>query len=272
MPTVQIASQIVYYAARGSHGAPLVFIHGAGGSHLEWNGQLAAFAKIARVFALDLPGHGRSTGAGRTTIIDYAIVVREYLDELNIERAVIVGISMGGAIAQMLQLEFPECVAGLVLVGTGAKLRVAPQFLDGLKNDFENTARILVENFYAPDTSPLAPLLQREGSNKEWLKEKSFEQLRATGSVVTYNDFAACDAFDVRERIQNISAPTLVVCGRADKMTSLKYSEFLVQNIASAELHIIENAGHMVMTEQAAEFNRILGEWVDDHFAQDESD
>jgi pimeloyl-ACP methyl ester carboxylesterase len=262
MPTIQISTQEIYYAARGSHGAPLVFIHGAGDSHLVWNGQLAALGEIARAFALDLPGHGRSIGAGRATILDYAMVVREFLDALSIERAVVVGISMGGAIAQTLALEFPERVMGLVLVGTGAKLRVAPQFLDGLKNDFENTARVLVENFYAPDTSPSTPLLKREGSRREWLKEKSFEQLYATGSVVTYNDFSACDAFDVRERISSIAAPTLVVCGRDDKMTPLKYSEFLAQNIPHARLVVIEHAGHMVMVEQDTAFGDALRRWL----------
>lgn len=253
MPIVQITNQILYYAARSndfsrSH-APLVFVHGAGGSHLEWNGQFAAFTDVANTIALDLPGHGRSTGAGCATILDYAIAVREFLDALNIECAVIAGISMGGAIAQMLALEFPERVAGLVLVGTGAKLRVAPQFLEGLKNDFENTARVLVENFYSRD----APAL---------LQEKSFQQLRETGSVVTSNDFSACDAFDVCARISSITAPTLVVCGRDDKMTPVKYSEFLAQNISHTRLVVLENAGHMVMLEQPDAFNAALRVWL----------
>jgi pimeloyl-ACP methyl ester carboxylesterase len=209
-----------------------------------------------------LPGHGRSRGAGRKTILEYANIVREFLDALKIERAIIVGVSMGGAIAQTLALEFPERVAGLVLVGTGAKLRVAPEFLDGLKNDFENTARVLVENFYAPDTSPPTPLLQREGGRRELLVEKSLEQLRQTGSIVTYNDFAACDAFDIRERISAIAAPTLIVCGRDDKMTPLKYSEFLAQKIPHARLVVIENAGHMVMVEQDTAFGDALRKWL----------
>jgi pimeloyl-ACP methyl ester carboxylesterase len=249
MPTIPISNQEIYYAARGSHGAPLVFLHGAGDSHLVWNGQLAALGEIARAFALDLPGHGRSRGAGRTTILDYAMVVREFLDALQIERAIIVGVSMGGAIAQMMALEFPARVLGLGLIGTGAKLRVAPAFLQGMQNDFENTARVLAENFFA------------SAAPAEWIVQ-SAAQLRATGARVTYDDFAACDAFDVRARLGEIRAPTLIVCGAEDKMTPLKYSEYLAQNIAGAELRIIENAGHMVMLEQGAELNRILGEWV----------
>ncbi len=252
MPRIRISEQEIYFAVRenkNSSHAPFIFIHGAGDSHLVWNGQLAASARIADSFALDLPGHGRSTDSGRATILEYAIAVREFLDGLEIERASLIGHSMGGAIAQTVALEFPERVAGLALVGTGAKLRVAPQFLQGIQNDFENTARLLVENYFAPGAALS-------------FKEKSLRQLLATGSAVTYNDFAACDAFDVRERVSLINAPTLVVCGRDDKMTPLKSSEYLAQHVPHARLAIIENAGHMVMLEQAGEFTAMVTRWA----------
>ena len=79
-----------------------------------------------------------------------------------------------------------------------------------------------------------------------------------TGAEVAHADFAACDAFDVRSRLSEIRAPTLIVCGAEDKMTPPKYSEYLTQNIAGAEFHLIENAGHMVMLERPEEFNRVL--------------
>lgn len=249
MPHIKISDQDLFYAARGASGAPLLFVHGAGDSHLLWNGQLAAFAGSVQGIALDLPGHGRSTGQGRTAIMGYALAVREFMDALGIERAVVAGISMGGAIAQLLALEFPARVERLVLVGTGARLRVAPQYLDGIKSDFAAAARALVENYFAP------------GAPAE-LEDKSLRQLLATGSAVTYGDFAACDAFDVRERVQNIACPTLVVCGRADRMTPVRYSESLAQSIPHARLAIIENAGHMVMLEQPTEFHRIVNLWL----------
>lgn len=250
MPFTAITNQCVFYAARGSSGAPLVFIHGAGDSHLVWNGQVAAFADTARVFALDLPGHGRSTGAGRTTVYVYAVAVREFLDALNLERAIVVGVSMGGAIAQTLAVEFPERVMGLGLIGTGAKLRVAPAFLQGIQTDFESAARVLMESYYAADAAME-------------LKEKSLRQLLSTGAEITYGDYAACDTFDLRARLDEIHAPTLIVCGRDDKMTPPRYSEYLAQHIAGAQYHCIENAGHMTMLEQPGAFNAILGAWLE---------
>lgn len=249
MPQIKITNGEIFYAARRNElirsNAPLVFIHGAGANHLIWNGQLAAFAKIANTFALDLPGHGRSYGAGRKSILEYALAVHEFLDALKLERARLVGHSMGGAIAQTFALEFPERAAGLVLVGTGAKLRVAPQLLDGIKSDLKTTARVLVDHYFAENASA-------------HLKEKSFAQLLKTGSDITYNDFAACDAFDVRERVKQITCPTLLLCGRFDKMTPPHYSEYLAQQIPHARLAIIENAGHMVMLEQPTAFNTAL--------------
>ncbi len=252
MPTIALTNQTIYYAARGQHGAPLVLIHGAGDNHLLWNGTLAALADTARGYALDLPGHGRSRGGRCETIAEYANALREFLDALALERAILVGVSMGGAIAQMTALEFPERVLGLGLIGTGAKLRVAPQFLEGIRNDFENTVRALAANFYAPHAADALPAA-------------SAATLTAAGAPTLYADFAACDAFDVRARLGEIHAPTLVVCGSADAMTPPRYAEFLAQHIAGAELHIVANAGHLVMREQPTEFQRILREWTTAH-------
>lgn len=260
MGRIRILQQEIYFAARGESGAPLVFIHGAGDSHLVWNGQLAAFADVARTFALDLPGHGHSTGTGRTTILEYAHIVRAFLDKLHLEQAILVGASMGGAIAQTLARQVPERLMGLVLVGTGAKLRVAPQILQGLENDFEKAARELVEHFYAP--IPLTSLSSGADETLEALKEKSFRQLVVTGRAVVTGDFLACDAFDTRASLHEIAAPTLVVCGREDSMTPLKYSEYLAQQIPQSQLVVIEQAGHMVMLEQPAAFHSALRAWL----------
>lgn len=258
MPTIQLGKQELYYAARGNdahqYRAPLLFIHGAGDSHLLWNGQLAAFANETRALAIDLPGHGRSTGAGRATILEYAKAVREFLDAFKLEGVIAIGNSMGGAIAQMLALEYSERVAGLGLVGTGAKLRVAPAYLQNIASDLENFAPELVKNYYAAN-APAA------------LIDQSAAALQATGAQVAYADFAACDVFDVRGRLGEIHAPALIVCGAEDKLTPPSHSEFLAQQIAGAELRLIPKAGHMVMLEQPAAFNQCLRNWLQTHLA-----
>src|SRR4030065_234274 len=118
-----------------SHGAenvsrpPLVFIHGAGGTHLHWPPQVRRLHG-QRVFALDLPGHGKSSGVGSQNIADYAKAAVDFLDAARLNAAVFVGHSMGSAIALTLALDFPKRVLGLGLVGSGARLRVAREILD----------------------------------------------------------------------------------------------------------------------------------------------
>lgn len=246
---VTLSDGQLYYAARGESGAPLLFLHGAGDTHLLWNGQLAAFAHTARAIALDLPGHGRSTAPARDSITAYAGSTNEFLSALSLAQVIVVGSSMGGAIALTLALDFPAHIRGLVLVGTGARLRVAPQFLDGIQTDFESTARALVENYYAPG----AP---------ELLLQKSFTQLINTGPTILAQDFAACNTFDVRDRLAEIHVPTLILCGTDDKMTPPKYSEFLHAHITDSHLVLIPNAGHMPMLEQPQSFNSHLSAWL----------
>lgn len=248
MPLASVAAEKIYYVEHGARGAPIIFVHGAGSNHLIWGLQLRVLGAIGRAVALDLPGHSKSFGAGRATIDAYADIVVQFLDALKFERALIVGHSMGGAIAQMLALTYPTRVAGLALIGTGARLRVLPQFLDGTLTDFEKTcAQIARAQFARPDDAQIRKL------------EK---QMRAGAPRVLHADFAACNAFDVMNRVGEIRAPTLVVCGRADAMTPVKYSEFLGAKIPGARLEIIANAGHAVMLEQPEELNRVLSEFA----------
>src|SRR5262249_50983979 len=111
-------------------GPPLVLVHGAGGRGEVWGPQLADLSDVARVIAVDLPGHGGTGGAGCRRIDDYATWVVGLLDALALDRVVLGGHSMGGAISQTIARARPERLRGLVLVGTGARLRVAPRILE----------------------------------------------------------------------------------------------------------------------------------------------
>jgi pimeloyl-ACP methyl ester carboxylesterase len=123
-------------------------------------------------------------------------------------------------------------------VATGAKLRVAPQLLELAHSDFSAAADL--------------------ASQWEWgltvpqeLLQLGKQQLLATDPAVVLDDYRACDIFDVRDRVKAITAPTLVVAGEADRMTPLKYATFLAQQIPAARLHVVPEAGHMVMLEAA---------------------
>jgi pimeloyl-ACP methyl ester carboxylesterase len=227
---------------------PLLLIHGAGGDHLHWPPELRRIPGES-VLALDLPGHGRSEGPGRGRIEDYVTDVVGFLEALSVTRAVLGGHSMGGAVAQVLALDHPERVAGLVLIGTGAKLRVAPALLDVILTDLRAFLALMADWAFGPD----APAE---------LKELGTKAMGETEPAVLHGDFTACDLFDIRDRLAEIRVPTLVIGGTADKMTPLRFSRYLADQISGAQLEILEGAGHMMALEQPASVAAAVTEFL----------
>jgi pimeloyl-ACP methyl ester carboxylesterase len=242
MPTIVIDGEKLHYqlhhAARRADRPPLVLVHGAGGHLMHWPGELRRLPGRT-VYALDLPGHGKSGGAGRSEIGAYAEVVRGFADAIGLAPFVVAGHSMGGAITLEFALRYPARLVGLILVGTGARLRVAPEILAGILDDFAGTTELLAQRVHGEHVDPhLLRLYTR--------------RLRETNPPVLHGDFLACDAFDRRADVSRITAPTLILCGEADRMTPVKFSQFLHEQIAGSQLVVVSGAGHMVMLEQPA--------------------
>jgi pimeloyl-ACP methyl ester carboxylesterase len=239
MPFLNVAGARVHYVQRRPVPAsrpPVVFIHGAGGTHQHWLYQVRD-VPYSPTFALDLPGHGRSEGAGCDSIAAYGDWLVAFLDAAGVDQAVLVGHSMGGGIAQDLALRYPARLAGLGLVATGARLRVVPAILEGVRQNPEAAVQLICDFAFGPEAPPEMVRLGRR-------------QMGDTPSEVLYGDFVACDAFDVMERLSEIAVPTFVLCGTQDHLTPPKYSVYLRDQIKGATLHLVEGAGHMVMVER----------------------
>ena len=239
MPFVIIGGEKLHYQHhRGTlqpKAPPLVLVHGAGGNLMHWPGELRRLPDH-EVYALDLPGHGRSSGPGQTEISAYTEVVREFADALKLRAFVLGGHSMGGAIALEFALRYGGRLAGLILVGTGARLRVAPEILTGIQNDIESTTALLAEWAHGENVDP-------------HLQRIYLRRLREVDPEVLAGDFLACDAFDRRADVAAITVPALILCGAADRMTPVKYSQFLATQMPGARLIILPGAGHMAMLE-----------------------
>lgn len=247
MPTVKVHQTELYFAQAGQGQPALLFVHGAGGDHTLWGQQLRDLAKDLSVAALDLNGHGRSparAGDGLATYVEDVLAVLQALAMPT----VIVGHSMGGAIALTAALQCPRNLIGLGLVGTGAKLKVHPQILELCQTNFEGAVELVVSWSFA------------EGTSSE-LVQRAQEQMRRNGQAALYRDFLSCSTFDVMSRLSEVSVPTIVICGREDKLTPVKYSGYLQQNIPDARLKVIERAGHMVMLEQPEALTQALQEF-----------
>ena len=250
MPRMNTAAGELFYTINeGPRDGPnLLLLHGAGGSRLHWPPQLRRMAE-ATVYTLDLPGHGRSSGNGCSTIECYARAVVAFIEAADADRAVVVGHSMGGAIAQTLALEHSDLVSALGLIATGARLRVAPAILESIRDDFSHAVALITRHAWGPEAS-------------ESLLELGREALKDTGPDVLLGDFLACDRFDVMERLGEIEIPVLAVCGTADELTPVKYARFLAQHIPDARLLTVEGAGHMVMLERPREVGEAVREFV----------
>jgi pimeloyl-ACP methyl ester carboxylesterase len=229
----------------------VVLIHGAGGNHLYWPSNVRRLPGY-RVYAIDLPGHGKSEGRGQQTIAAYVEAVLRWMGTLTLHSAVFVGHSMGSAIAMSLALDHPEHVLGLGLVGAGARLRVADLLLDSASSSttFHNAVDMLVSWSFASQ----AP---------EQLVTLAARRMAETRYSVLHGDFLACDAFDVTDRLDEVRCPTLVLCGAEDKMTPKRDSQYLADRIPGATLEIIPDAGHMVMLEQPASVGASLLGFLD---------
>jgi pimeloyl-ACP methyl ester carboxylesterase len=244
--------QISYWIGKGglSEGRKVVlFIHGAGGGQYTWSYQKSFFEKRFNPIIIELPGHGASEGEGEEEIGRYAEHVTSFLKALGLSKVFLVGHSMGGAITQTVALTHPEGVKGVVLVGTGARLKVLPLILNGIKTNFEETVRKINELSFFRETPP-------------WLMERSIAGLMRCQPEVLYGDYLACDRFDMMNEVEKIDLPTLILCGQSDGMTPVKYSQFFLQRIRGSRLEILPDAGHMVMMEAAATFNEKIGEFI----------
>ena len=229
-----------------SHEAPnpVIFVHGAGENSLLWKRTLNQLSGGSLALAVNLPGHPAGEITCRT-VDDYAKTVSEFIADREIERPVVCGHSMGGAVALALTLSHPTELGGLILASTGAKLGVDPLILDGLRGQPLRAVEQLItqRSFNSMDLS-----LGREARGS----------LSISNLEVFLNDYLACQNFDVRADLRRIETKTLIVCGDKDRMTPPKWSHYLNANILGSQLYFVKDSGHMLPLEKPEALARIV--------------
>ena len=237
------------HVERYGTGKPGVFIHGASGSSLSWYFQKEYLKQFMEVVLLDLPGHGKSSGDGCDRLEESRDAVHSALTSLRLDKCYMVGHSMGGAIAMLFALTYPELLEGLLLVATGAKLRVFPEILQGLLRDKEGTLRKIAELAFSRKTD--ASVI-----------ESGFNEMMKCRKEVIHRDFSSCEQFNVMDRARRIIVPTLILCGGDDLLTPPKYSEFLNAEIPDSKLVRVPDAGHLLIIEKPDPVNRAIEAFV----------
>ncbi|MFX1457184.1 MAG: alpha/beta fold hydrolase [Promethearchaeota archaeon] len=210
-------------------------MHGSGGNSDIWKEQFKL--NIAyNLYALDLPSHNKSEEFSEHSLELYIDVLRKFIKQLDLKEIILAGHSLGGAVIQSYYFKYPSEVKALFLIGTGGRLRVLPSTLETVKKDF-----------------PLFLETMDNNVKKEFLK---------TAPNVCYDDFKICDEFDTLDKTAQIEIPCLILVGREDIMTPVKYSEFFYKKIKNSELVIIDNAGHLVMIEQPKKLNQAIENYI----------
>ena len=227
----------------------LLFVHGAGGNKDHWINQFDGLKGEFNVVVVELPGHGGASPQGANRVERYAEDIAAVIDALTPAPPIVIGHSMGGAICQTLALQFPEKLSGLVLIGTGCRLKVLSSILDGLLTNFEQTVSMINRYAFSKFT------------DEDIIQESASEMTKTPPSVI-HGDFLACDRFNLCEKIGGIVHPTLILCGKDDQLTPVKYSQFLLEKIPHATLKTFPRAGHMMMVEIPDKVNKAIREFA----------
>lgn len=264
MATTQVGSHTVYYDECGT-GHPVLFINGLGSTRLGWWKQIEPFSMKYRVINMDNRDAGDSAlGTGPYTIADMAEDSAGVIKNLNLGRTHIIGISMGGMIAQELAIRYAELVDKLVLVSTtaGGASNVNPKpeitaLLLSAEEDIATRVRrtfmtIAGEGYMAAHPQDLDRIVEH-AITKPMSPESYMRQLGACMVHLRQG---------VADQLARITAPTLVIHGDYDPLVPYPNGQYLAEHIQGARLSTFPGVGHIVPIEAPEQFNRQVIEFL----------
>jgi pimeloyl-ACP methyl ester carboxylesterase len=255
MPQLEVDGAVLTYddeGPRDGDGVPLVFVHGWTANRHRWDHQVAHFAGKRRVIRLDLRGHGESRGAGVRTIEELAGDVLALLDHLEVERFVLVGHSMGGMISQTITLAHPERVERLVLVNSIGRMTYS-----------RGRGLLMAASTRVPFKLFVAANIQRAFA-PGYPREEIRGHIRASAATpreVVMTLYGAMRAFDVLDRLGEISTPILLVHGYHDIQLPVSQMLRMAKACQDAEVRILD-AGHELPVEKPAELTATLDRFL----------
>ncbi|MFX0023338.1 MAG: alpha/beta fold hydrolase [Candidatus Hermodarchaeota archaeon] len=241
--------QIFYQLKDNSSKNLLILIHGAGGNSNVWENQF--YLKINyNIIAIDLPSHNKSNNFSELSLDLYVDVVKKLVETLNPKKLILGGHSMGGVVGQEYYFRNPNDVSALILCATGGRMRVSQAIFDSIKPDFQK----YIKSF------PIGTFYKK--TSKDIIENAVFEVSQVNPDVI-YRDFKICDAFDTLDKTNSIEIPCLIICGKYDELTPVKYSQFFHDKIKNSELYIIDKAGHGVMLEKPKKVNQAIEKFIE---------
>ncbi len=227
-----------------------IFIHGTGLDHTVWTLPMRYFARHGRnVLAVDLPGHGGSEGPPLESIGDMADWVARVLVAVGVEQAAIIGHSMGSLVAFETVVRHPKCARALALLGISAPMPVHDQLLGAAKAD-DHAALDMLTIWSHSHVGQVGGV----GTPGLWMTGGNMKLLERAGAGVIHAGLKACNDYgDGSDRAIQIKCPTLVILGSRDVMTPSRVGKHLGELIPEAEIVVMNNCGHAMLTERPNE-------------------
>ena len=242
MPQITIGKEKISYRQQGEGRPGVMLVHGAGQASMHFSELMGLLGQHTRVVAPDLPGHGSSTPLDpwpqpADLLERYRDIVAELAERLGLGKFVLVGHSMGGAVGQLFALSMGDRLAGLVLVATAARFKLAPMILQAIREQFDMLPQMIAAVGYSPCAS------------KAQIAHWAEHQMQAPQDVVL-SDFRACACFDERDRLGEITCPVTIVSANDDRLTPPMLQDQLETRIPRSRLVRVSRAGHFVFMER----------------------
>ena len=235
----------------------LVFVHGSGMDHTVWTLFCRHFARHGRnVIAVDLPGHGRSSGLPKQSIEDMSDWIVALLDTLHIDRAAVVGHSLGSLVALDCAARHPDKVRAIALVGTTSPMPVSDAILEAAAADDPAAFNMLTEYGYSK-----RHLYGGNSNPGMWMVGSTLRLFERSRPGVLHADMTACNNYQHGlDRASQVRCPVLVVMGDGDRLTPLRSAKELLAALPSPTLRTLPGAGHTLMAEAPNELLHALKE------------
>ncbi|HKV54882.1 MAG TPA: alpha/beta hydrolase [Candidatus Binataceae bacterium] len=260
MPHADNHSVKIFYDSYGE-GVPIVFLHPWTTNGYIWYFQAFPFARSNRVVVIDHRGHGRSDKPrSGYSIQEHSQDVAAVLDALKIDKAILVGNSIGGMIAMQFNLDHPERVIANVILssGTGLGENMPKEAADAFKNNFEATFSALLEGAVSAKTKRERPEIL-EVMRSHFIVQSNFPKHVFDSAVADPNGVFS---WNIKSRLGQIRKPTIVLAGEEDQATPVAANKLLADNIPGAKLTVVKDVGHFYQLEKPLEFNATVKEFI----------
>jgi 3-oxoadipate enol-lactonase len=260
MPYAQNGSVKVFYDTYGQ-GTPIVFLHPWSTNGYIWYFQVFPFARTNQVVVVDHRGHGRSDKpANGYSIQEHASDVRAVLDDAKIDRAILVGNSIGGMIAMQFNLDYPDRVIGNLILSSGTAMSegMPKEAIEAMRKDPGSTFAALLEGTISAKSKRERPEIM-EVMKAHFAVQSNFPRHVFDSSMA---DPGGVFNWNIKSRLSSIRKPTLVIAGEEDQATTTVANKFLADNIPGAKYIAVKDVGHFHQLEKPLEFNATLKEFV----------